>query len=139
MLKLDNPDKYNMKPRFVHLAVLFFMLLTFSASAQNHGKYEVTGGAVYYDGIEVRHADPVTFKVLGYGYAKDRNHVYSEGKVLPYVDPEPFRVSGNFALQDRPGPERPGGPSGHRGERPDVVRADHDVHTELYIRHPNRS
>ena len=60
------------------IAIALFALIlaaAVSASAQNLGKYEKTAGKVYYDGLEMRYADPGTFKDLGYGYSKDSGHV----------------------------------------------------------------
>lgn len=37
-------------------------------------------------------ADPRTIQDLGYGYAKDNEYVWFEGKILPLVDPHTFRL-----------------------------------------------
>lgn len=78
------------------------MALTFTASpsllAQHSGSYTVDrlDREVYYENVFVRGADASTFVDLGYGYGKDRNHVYRFGEVLEYVDPSSFRVSSEF-------------------------------------------
>lgn len=90
------------------------MALTFTASpsllAQHSGSYTVDrlDREVYYENVFVRGADASTFVDLGYGYGKDRNHVYRFGEVLEYVDPSSFRVSSEFASDEAYGHMRPG-------------------------------
>ena len=69
-----------------------------SLSAQHSCSYTVDrlDGDVYYGNVFVRGADASTFVDLGYGYGKDRYHVYRFGEVLEYVDPSSFRVSSEF-------------------------------------------
>lgn len=90
------------------------MALTFTASssllAQHSGSYTVDrlDREVYYENVFVRGADASTFVDLGYGYGKDRNHVYRFGEMLEYVDPSSFRVSSEFASDEAYGHMRPG-------------------------------
>lgn len=90
------------------------MALTFTASpsllAQHSCSYTVDrlDGDVYYGNVFVRGADASTFVDLGYGYGKDRYHVYRFGEVLEYVDPSSFRVSSEFASDEAYGHMRPG-------------------------------
>lgn len=81
-----------------------------SLSAQHSCSYTVDrlDGDVYYGNVFVRGADASTFVDLGYGYGKDRNHVYRFGEVLEYVDPSSFRVSSEFASDEAYGHMRPG-------------------------------
>ena len=81
-----------------------------SLSAQHSCSYTVDrlDGDVYYGNVFVRGADASTFVDLGYGYGKDRNHVYRFGEVLEYVDPSSFRVSSEFASDETYGHMRPG-------------------------------
>lgn len=84
----------------IRICALF--ALTFIASpslpAQHSCSYTVDrlDGDVYYGNVFVRGADASTFVDLGYGYGKDRYHVYRFGEVLEYVDPSSFRVSSEF-------------------------------------------
>lgn len=40
---------------------------------------------------KLKNVDKKTFTVLSGGYAKDKNHVYYENKILPGADPKDFR------------------------------------------------
>lgn len=107
------------------------MLAASSAYAQpGAGSYRVDRyrSEVYYEGRLVPDADYRSFEDLGFGYAKDRNHVYRFGEILEYVDPSSFKVDRRFAgngshqhpdahrpgFQQRPG--RPGHPDGIRSQ-----------------------
>lgn len=79
------------------IAVAVLMLCAAAASAQNYGRYEVRRDRVYFNGVELRQAEARWFNDLGYGYAKDRNHVYLNGQILPYVDPSSFKVDRRYA------------------------------------------
>jgi len=78
------------------IAVAVLMLCAAAAFAQSYGRYEVRRDRVYFNGVEVRTADVRWFSDLGYGYAKDRNHVYLNGQILPYVDPSSFKVDRRY-------------------------------------------
>ena len=77
-------------------------------------RYEVRGGRVFYGNIVLQNVDSRTFTDLGYGYAKDNDNVWWEGKLLPYVDAKSFR------LNVQPGPGGPGGPGMGPGNNPGV-------------------
>lgn len=85
-----------MKNLFRTIAVAVLLLGAAAASAQSYGRYEVRKDRVYFNGIEVRTADARWFSDLGYGYAKDRSHVYLNGQILPYVDPSSFRIDRRY-------------------------------------------
>ena len=73
--------------------------------------YMKRGNRVYYNGRVVNAADAKTFIDLGYGYGRDAEQVFYCGELLPYVDPNTFRLTtGNNPL---PPADRPG-PGGHR-------------------------
>lgn len=74
------------------IAVAVLMLSAVAAFAQNQGGYKILNGKVYYNNIILHEADPRTMQDLGYGYAKDNAHVWYEGKELPLVDPQTFRL-----------------------------------------------
>ncbi len=81
-----------MKHRIV-LAILLGVFLSITVNAQkSYSPYRVENGTAYYQGEPMVSADISTFRILGAGYAKDRNNVYMNGKILPYVDPSSFRV-----------------------------------------------
>lgn len=61
-------------------------------SSQHAGSYKIQGGKVYYKNIIMHEADPRTIQDLGYGYAKDDEYVWFEGRILPLVDPYTFRL-----------------------------------------------
>jgi len=69
--------------------VMAMMGWTLTSYAQ---RYEVDRDRVYFGGEMVIHADTRSFVDLGFGYAKDRHHVYMNGRVLEYVDPSSFRL-----------------------------------------------
>ena len=84
------------------IAVAVLMLSAVAAFAQGptsrpappsqQGSYRVMGGKVYYNNIIMHEADPRTIQDLGYGYAKDDEYVWFEGRILPLVDPYTFRL-----------------------------------------------
>ena len=74
------------------IAVTVLMLGTVIAIAQNTGGYKILNGNVYYNNVILHEADPNTIQDLGYGYAKDNENVWLEGKLLPLVDARSFRL-----------------------------------------------
>ena len=77
--------------RFIAVTVL--MLSAVVAFAQNDGSgYKVLNGKVYYNNVILQDADPHTIQDLGYGYAKDLENVWLEGKLLPLVDARSFTL-----------------------------------------------
>ena len=81
--------------RFIAVAVL--MLSAVAAFAQNSGVYKILNGKVYYKNVILQEADPNTIQDLGYGYARDKEYVWYEGKILPLVDPHMFRLKNSSA------------------------------------------
>ena len=69
--------------------VMTMMGWTLTSYAQ---RYEVDRDRVYFGDEMVIHADIRSFVDLGFGYAKDRHHVYMNGRILEYVDPSSFRL-----------------------------------------------
>ena len=55
-------------------------------------RYEIDRGRVYFGERVVMYADVRSFVDLGCGYAKDRDNVYLDGRVLENVDPSTFRL-----------------------------------------------
>lgn len=79
--------------RLLFMLVVLAMLTTISANAQNNRAfYSIERGMVYFNGQPMPYADAQTFQILGYGYAKDRQHVYMDGYILEYVEPLSFRL-----------------------------------------------
>ena len=76
-------------------------------SSQHAGSYRIMGGKVYYNNIIMHEADPRTIQDLGYGYAKDDEYVWFEGRILPLVDPYTFRLK-HTAPPDGPVPPQHG-------------------------------
>ena len=72
------------------MAVAVFMMSAVAAFAQTSGGYKILNGKVYYNNQILHDADPQTIQDLGYGYAKDNENVWYEGKLLPLVDPHRF-------------------------------------------------
>ncbi len=62
------------------------------AIAQDIGKYKILNGKVYYNNVILHEANPNTIQDLGYGYAKDDENVWLDGKLLPLVDARSFRL-----------------------------------------------
>ena len=113
-----------MKNIFKTLAVAVLMLSAAAAFAQNpvtrpapHSQhttassYEVRGNKVYYGRVELCDADSRSFEDLGHGYAKDKNNVWWQGSVLPFVDVKYFRLTTSTS---KPGP-MPGRGPGDQG------------------------
>lgn len=72
------------------IAVAVLMLSAVAAFAQTSDGYKILNGKVYYNNQILHDADPQTIQDLGYGYAKDNENVWYEGKLLPLVDPHRF-------------------------------------------------
>ncbi|MCQ2197807.1 MAG: DKNYY domain-containing protein, partial [Bacteroidaceae bacterium] len=83
----------NLIKSFLLVAMMSVSSMTYAQRYQS--MYAVRGQRVMFDGREIRYADPHTFQILGYGYAKDRNNVYLDGQILRFVDPVTFRLHGN--------------------------------------------
>lgn len=56
--------------------------------------YKIDRNKVFFDREPIPHADARTFEDLGFGYAKDRDNVYLDGRELEFVDPATFRLKG---------------------------------------------
>ena len=80
------------------LSKLFVILLLFvpSLAFAQYYSYSKRNGQVYYDGKIIHGADSHSFCDLGYGYGKDRNHVYRYGTILEYVDPSFLGLTEDF-------------------------------------------
>lgn len=75
---------------------MFLLFAPMPLAAQEYSSdYLMRDGQVFYDYVPMETADFRTFRVLGKGYAKDRYHVYLDGKILAYVDPFTFRLLGD--------------------------------------------
>ena len=74
------------------LAAVCLMFALQVSSQRRHTDYQVIENVVLYRGTPLLTADPYSIVDLGYGYAKDTNHVYYLGEVLKYVDPYTFRL-----------------------------------------------
>lgn len=56
-------------------------------------KYAKDKNKVFYQGSEIKNADPSTFKVISKeAYAKDENHVYLENSIVLSANPVTFKV-----------------------------------------------
>ena len=110
------------------LSKLFVILLLFAPSLvfAQYYSYSKRNGQVYYDGKIIHGADSHSFCDLGYGYGKDRNHVYRYGTILEYVDPSFFRVDRRFSADNRPSHGRPDG-GHHHCDRPGYYVSTFDV------------
>ena len=74
------------------IAVAVLMMSAVAVFAQNTGGYRIMNGKVYYNNLILHDADPHTLQDLGYGYAKDHENVWLEGRLLPLVDAKSFRL-----------------------------------------------
>ena len=110
------------------LSKLFVIILLFAPSLAfaQYYSYSKRNGQVYYDGKVIHGADSYSFCDLGYGYGKDRNHVYRYGTILEYVDPFFFRVDRRFSADNRPSHGRPDG-GHHHCDRPGYYVSTFDV------------
>ena len=115
-----------MTNRLSRLFVIFLLLFVPSLMFAQSYSYSKRNGQVYYDGKVVHGADSHSFLDLGYGYGKDRNHVYRYGTILEYVDPSSFRVDRRFSADNRPSSGRPDG-GYHYCERPGYYVSTFDV------------
>lgn len=74
------------------LVVIGLMGWSVASYAQS---YNISHNQVFFGHEPLRHADSHSFMDLGFGYAKDRNNVYLNGRILEYVDPSTFRLKGH--------------------------------------------
>ena len=86
------------------MAIGALLFVTFFFLARKLTGYKTVDGKVVYQNIkgaswkkvqrEVEGADPETLKIFGFSgvYAKDRNHVFLEGKLIPEADPASFKI-----------------------------------------------
>ena len=56
--------------------------------------YKIDRNKVFFDRKPIPQADARTFVDLGFGYAKDCDNVYLDGRILEFVDPATFRLKG---------------------------------------------
>jgi hypothetical protein len=91
--------------------------------AQNTGGYAVLSGKVYYNNVILHEADPHTIQYLGYGYAKDNENVWYEGKILPLVDARSFRLKNSVPPSGPavPPPPAPGPQAGQNYGLGDLI------------------
>lgn len=83
-----------MKTKAVSLKIMMVMgLMGWSLSGFAQA-YQVDRNRVFFDREPMPYADARTFVDLGYGYAKDRDNVYLDGRILEFVDPATFRLKG---------------------------------------------
>lgn len=76
--------------------VMVMMGWTMTSHAQ---RYEIDRGRVYFGEEIMMQADARSFVDLGWGYAKDRENVYMNGRVLENVDPSSFRLKERSTLR----------------------------------------
>lgn len=95
-----------MKSSYRLIAVAVLLMSAVAVFAQSYGRYEVRLDKVFYAGAVINGADAYTIRDLGYGYAKDKNNVYWNGQVLPFVDPVGFKLHGGHA-DYQPVPQEP--------------------------------
>ena len=80
------------------LLLTAMMGCTLSLHAQ---RYEIDHGRVFFGGKMVMHADVRSFVDLGFGYAKDRDNVYMDGRILENVEPSSFRLKESSTWRQR--------------------------------------
>lgn len=97
-----------MMNRLSRLFIIFLLLFVPSLMFAQSYSYVKRNGQVYYDGNVIHGADSHSFRDLGYGYGKDRNHVYRYGTILEYVDPSSFRVDRRFTADNGLSSDKPG-------------------------------
>lgn len=88
-----------MKHLIAYIAATIASFISVQLSAQPaRGGYHIDrmNQTVYFCDTPISDADILTFRDLGYGYAKDNRHVYLYGEILLYVDPATFRVSRQY-------------------------------------------
>lgn len=82
-----------MKKSITILQLLFIVMTLFTAC--NKSGYRNDGKLVTwqseYDSIAVKDADPKTFKVIGWVYGKDANHVFFAGRIVQDADVATFK------------------------------------------------
>ena len=100
--------------------VIVWLLFSAAESIHNYstGGYKVSGGKVNFykestgmtpwQSWEIKEADAASFEVLEGGYAKDKNHAYVDGLILPQSEAgtfkiirKPYAADGNHIFYDR--------------------------------------
>ncbi len=80
----------------IFLATSLILMPSFASAQNSRPDYQVRDTEVYYHQERIKDADADSFHNLGFGYGKDRYHVYKDGEILEYVDPEPFRIDPRY-------------------------------------------
>lgn len=81
--------------RRLSILIMSLLMAGQTFAQQNKSPYTVDSERVYYHHEPMMRADARSFVILGHGYAKDRSGVYYKGKLLPWVDPQSFRLYRN--------------------------------------------
>lgn len=84
------------------LLAIAISLTALSVNAQATDGYYVGKNFVSYNDSLMNEADAASFVTLGHGYAKDKRHVYLEGKVLEYADPTTFSLTDKASAEQSP-------------------------------------
>ena len=63
----------------------------------------VIGDSVFAGDKKIEGADAVSFEIMGKGYGRDKNAVYSNGRKLPQLDPTTFRFINDYFVADKSG------------------------------------
>ena len=59
---------------------------------QTYGHYAKDKNHVYFEGKKLKHSNPDKFDTEGLGYAKDNAHIFYEGEIIEGADPEHTQV-----------------------------------------------
>lgn len=58
--------------------------------------YYITPSTIYYRGKEMTDVQPSSFQKLGNGWARDKNSIFFQGKVVPEAHNSTFRLENKF-------------------------------------------
>lgn len=92
-----------MRTMRVFLAALSLTACLHLEAQTRWNDYHAADGKVLYQGQYLPDADAESFEELGFGYARDRYHVYYLGEVLEFVDPSSFKVDARFTRHHKTG------------------------------------
>ena len=86
----DKNHVYELKENYGYNQNILYILKDAAPAHSISDGYEITDTAVYWYGKKIEEADPASFELFHFGYAKDKNNVFFEGKIEYGADAKSF-------------------------------------------------
>lgn len=89
------------RKKIIFPLLIIILFLIFGLANHSFASYKIKDDKVYYNEKIVDGADFITFEILNYNYAKDKNNVYREGLLMGQADPSTFEVINGLFSKDK--------------------------------------